>query len=187
MVRTGMSVVRRKNVGCFPLRGKVLNVVGASSRQIAGNAEVQNILKIVGLSFSGKYETEADPATLRYGRIAILADQDSDGTLQQSGCASLIVSVDAVSCFCRVSHCGVAVVLRTPFVACPRCERIPLSIRNAPCESNAQAFQDGAFLLRYARVRNMGTFKRRRTTYHQILQGLCRMRAERSALFFLPR
>ena len=79
MVRSGMSVVGRKCTGCFPLRGKILNVKGASARQISGNAEIQAILKILGLSFARKYESDFDMATLRYGKVCILADQDSDG------------------------------------------------------------------------------------------------------------
>jgi len=74
-----MSVVGRRKTGCFPLRGKILNVLGASARQISGNAEIQAVLKILGLSFSRKYDNAVDMATLRYGKVCILADQDSDG------------------------------------------------------------------------------------------------------------
>jgi len=79
MVRTGMSVVGRKKTGCFPLRGKILNVLGASTRQISANVEIQAVLKILGLSFSRKYDNAVDASTLRYGKVCILADQDSDG------------------------------------------------------------------------------------------------------------
>ena len=84
MVRTGMSVVGRRKTGCFPLRGKILNVVGASARQISGNAEIQAVLKILGLSFSRKYDNAVDMATLRYGKVCMLADQVS-GVRSKSG------------------------------------------------------------------------------------------------------
>ena len=79
MVRTGMSVVGRRQTGCFPLRGKILNVRGASALQISDNAEIQAVIKILGLSFSRRYVTDADLDTLRYGKVCILCDQDSDG------------------------------------------------------------------------------------------------------------
>ena len=40
------------------------------------NAEINSIVKIVGLKYGKKYLTDADMATLRYGKIMIMADQD---------------------------------------------------------------------------------------------------------------
>lgn len=44
------------------------------------NAEVNNIIKIVGLKYKTKYETPEELKTLRYGKIMIMADQDQDGS-----------------------------------------------------------------------------------------------------------
>lgn len=79
MVSTGMSVIGRKKYGVFPLKGKVLNVVGAAPKKLAGNKEIANIMKILGLNFGKKYDTEAERRTLRYGRLCILTDSDVDG------------------------------------------------------------------------------------------------------------
>ncbi|XP_064646411.1 DNA topoisomerase 2-alpha-like isoform X2 [Lineus longissimus] len=76
----GLGVVGRDNYGVFPLRGKVLNVRDASHKQIMENAEVNNIIKIVGLKYKTKYETPEELKTLRYGKIMIMADQDQDGS-----------------------------------------------------------------------------------------------------------
>ena len=73
----GLSVVGRDNYGCFPLRGKVLNVRDANPTQVSNNAEIQNLKKILGLQHNKKYETVD---SLRYGSIMIMADQDSDGS-----------------------------------------------------------------------------------------------------------
>jgi DNA topoisomerase-2 len=73
----GLSVVGRDYYGVFPLRGKVLNVRDASVNQISGNAEFQNIKKILGLQ-QGKVYTNL--SELRYSRLMIMTDADDDGT-----------------------------------------------------------------------------------------------------------
>lgn len=79
MVSTGMSVIGRKNYGVFPLKGKVLNVIGATPTKLSQNKEITNIMKILGLNFNKKYNTEAERKSLRYGRLCILCDSDVDG------------------------------------------------------------------------------------------------------------
>ena len=44
------------------------------------NAEISSIVKILGLKFGKKYESEDDVKTLRYGRVMIMSDQDHDGS-----------------------------------------------------------------------------------------------------------
>ncbi|CCH45177.1 DNA topoisomerase II [Wickerhamomyces ciferrii] len=73
----GLAVVGRDYFGCFPLRGKMLNVRDASNDQITKNAEIQAIKQIMGLQHKKKYE---DLKSLRYGRIMIMTDQDTDGS-----------------------------------------------------------------------------------------------------------
>jgi DNA topoisomerase II len=74
---SGLSVVGRDNYGVFPLKGKLLNVREASHKQIMANAEIQNIVKILGLQFGKEYESAKG---LRYGHLMIMADQDHDGS-----------------------------------------------------------------------------------------------------------
>ncbi|ORM40063.1 DNA topoisomerase 2 [Babesia sp. Xinjiang] len=74
----GLSVVGRDNYGVFPLKGKLLNVRDASYKQLVQNAEIQNILKIMGLDISKK--DQMTPDGLRYGSIMIMTDQDYDGS-----------------------------------------------------------------------------------------------------------
>ncbi|KAL0597809.1 DNA topoisomerase 2-alpha [Plecturocebus cupreus] len=77
---SGLGVVGRDRYGVFPLRGKILNVREASHKQIMENAEINNIIKIVGLQYKKNYEDEDSLKTLRYGKIMIMTDQDQDGS-----------------------------------------------------------------------------------------------------------
>ncbi|KAJ7630419.1 DNA topoisomerase II [Roridomyces roridus] len=73
----GLSVVGRDNFGVFPLRGKLLNVREAKHDQIMKNEEIQNIKQIMGLQHGKEYTSTA---SLRYGRLMIMTDQDHDGS-----------------------------------------------------------------------------------------------------------
>merc|ERR1719226_361046 len=73
----GLSIVGRDHYGVFPLRGKVLNVRDANFKQVTGNAEIQNLLKIMGLDIKRDYDSTRG---LRYGSIMIMTDQDHDGS-----------------------------------------------------------------------------------------------------------
>lgn len=75
----GLAVVGRNYYGCFPLRGKLLNVREASADQIMKNGAIQAIKQIMGLQHKKHYSPD-DIKSLRYGRIMIMADQDHDGS-----------------------------------------------------------------------------------------------------------
>lgn len=77
---SGLGVVGRDKYGVFPLRGKLLNVREATNKQISENAEIVNIVKILGLVYNKKYETIEDLKSLRYGKLMIMTDQDQDGS-----------------------------------------------------------------------------------------------------------
>ncbi|XP_068992857.1 DNA topoisomerase 2 isoform X1 [Neodiprion pinetum] len=80
MAVSGLSSVGRDKYGIFPLRGKLLNVREATHKQILENAEINNLIKILGLQYKKKYETREDMKTLRYGKLMIMTDQDQDGS-----------------------------------------------------------------------------------------------------------
>ncbi len=65
----------RKTQAILPLRGKVLNAERAGSSAITGNKELQDIVSALGCGL-GK---EFDITKLRYGKIVLLMDADSDG------------------------------------------------------------------------------------------------------------
>ena len=73
---SGLSVVGREYYGIFPLKGKVLNTRTATYSQLSGNIEINNIKKILGLQEGKKYKNVSE---LRYGKILIMTDADTDG------------------------------------------------------------------------------------------------------------
>ena len=102
LAMSGRSVVGNQKYGVFPLKGKLLNVRGASPKELLNNEEIINLKKILGLKHGKIYlnlgketketkdvddKTEKDDSKskicdvseLRYGGIISLCDQDSDG------------------------------------------------------------------------------------------------------------
>ncbi|ODV94073.1 hypothetical protein PACTADRAFT_50962 [Pachysolen tannophilus NRRL Y-2460] len=75
----GLAVVGRDYYGCYPLRGKMLNIREAGIDQIMKNAEIQAIKEIMGLKQSVVYDSQK-VKDLRYGHIMIMTDQDTDGS-----------------------------------------------------------------------------------------------------------
>ena len=73
---SGLSVVGRDNYGVFPLRGKLLNTKTATYAQLANNEEINHIKQIIGLQTGKKYKSVSE---LRYGKILIMTDADTDG------------------------------------------------------------------------------------------------------------
>lgn len=74
----GLSVVGRAKYGVFPLKGKPINVLAFPIKKVLENAEMINLLRILGVNLvSGK---PTSPEQLRYQRIVLMADQDDDGT-----------------------------------------------------------------------------------------------------------
>src|SRR5712671_5775907 len=65
----------RRTQAILPLRGKVLNAEQASTDKVAQNKELQDIVSALGCGLGADF----DVAKLRYGRIFLLMDADSDG------------------------------------------------------------------------------------------------------------
>lgn len=92
LVVAGLSVVGREHYGVFPLRGVPLNVRNVPVKRCLENKEVANVLRILNVA------PGCTPDGLRYGRVAIMSDQDMDG----SHIAALIINI---------VHCLVPAVL----------------------------------------------------------------------------
>ncbi|MFN4202080.1 MAG: DNA topoisomerase IV subunit B [Tabrizicola sp.] len=59
----------------LPLRGKVLNVLGAASSKLTENAEIRDICEALGTGMGTKFRLD----DLRYEKIIIMTDADVDG------------------------------------------------------------------------------------------------------------
>jgi DNA topoisomerase-2 len=75
----GLDVIGRERYGVFPIRGKLLNVRDAPTKQIATNEEIANIKQIMGLKQNVRY-TPNNIDKLRYGGMLLLTDADVDGS-----------------------------------------------------------------------------------------------------------
>lgn len=90
---SGLSSNDRNNIGIYPLRGKLLNVRGETAKKISENKEITDLKKILGLENGKEYKTMADVhRNLRYGKIMILCDQDTDGSHIKGLCINLFHS-----------------------------------------------------------------------------------------------
>jgi DNA gyrase subunit B len=65
----------RSHQAILPLRGKVLNTEGLSTAKVLENKELQDLLTALGCGVGAGF----DLARLRYQRVVLLADADSDG------------------------------------------------------------------------------------------------------------
>lgn len=66
-------------IGVMPIRGKFLNVRNASVNSIIKNKEVKSIIQAIGLQHNTDYSQEKNRRMLRYGKVVIISDADSDG------------------------------------------------------------------------------------------------------------
>ena len=80
MLLSGLKSSDREFCGCFPLKGKLLNIRDASAAQVAANAEIGSIKKILGLQQGKSYDRKTASDELRYGRVVLVVDQDRDGS-----------------------------------------------------------------------------------------------------------
>jgi DNA gyrase subunit B/topoisomerase-4 subunit B len=65
----------RRTQAILPLRGKVLNVEQATDKKVFENKELSDVVSALGCGVGKDY----DDTRLRYGRIILLMDADSDG------------------------------------------------------------------------------------------------------------
>ncbi|KPP84738.1 MAG: DNA topoisomerase IV, B subunit [Rhodobacteraceae bacterium HLUCCO07] len=65
----------RKTQALLPLRGKILNVLGAASSKLGTNQEISDLTQALGTGLGTKFNLD----DLRYDKIIIMTDADVDG------------------------------------------------------------------------------------------------------------
>ncbi len=72
---SGKGARDRNYQALLPLRGKILNVLGAASSKLTSNAEINDLCEALGVSMGAKFNLD----DLRYDKIIIMTDADVDG------------------------------------------------------------------------------------------------------------
>lgn len=65
----------RETQALLPLKGKILNVLGAASAKLHDNSEIRDICEALGVAMGAKFNVD----DLRYDKIIIMTDADVDG------------------------------------------------------------------------------------------------------------
>ena len=65
----------RKTQALLPLRGKILNVLGAASSKLGSNQEINDLTQALGAGLGTKFNLD----DLRYDKVIIMTDADVDG------------------------------------------------------------------------------------------------------------
>ena len=65
----------RENQALLPLKGKILNVLGAASAKLNDNSEIRDICEALGVGMGTRFKVD----DLRYEKIIIMTDADVDG------------------------------------------------------------------------------------------------------------
>ncbi|WP_434288071.1 DNA topoisomerase IV subunit B [Celeribacter sp. SCSIO 80788] len=66
---------KRETQALLPLKGKILNVLGAASNKLTSNQEISDLCEALGVGMGTKFNVD----DLRYERVIIMTDADVDG------------------------------------------------------------------------------------------------------------
>ena len=72
---SGKGARDRKTQALLPLKGKILNVLGAASSKLGSNAEISDLCESLGCGMGTRFNID----DLRYEKIIIMTDADVDG------------------------------------------------------------------------------------------------------------
>jgi topoisomerase-4 subunit B len=72
---SGKGARDRKTQALLPLKGKILNVLGAASSKLGSNSEISDLCESLGCGMGSRFNID----DLRYEKIIIMTDADVDG------------------------------------------------------------------------------------------------------------
>ncbi|MFV1876661.1 DNA topoisomerase IV subunit B [Nioella sp.] len=113
----------RKTQALLPLRGKILNVLGAAGSKITTNAEINDLCQAMGVGIGTKFNID----DLRYDKIIIMTDADVDG----AHIASLLMTFFFTQMRPMIDHGHL-------YLACPPLYRLTQGSRRVYCLDEAE-------------------------------------------------
>ncbi|WP_323036957.1 DNA topoisomerase IV subunit B [Pararhodobacter sp.] len=113
----------RKTQALLPLRGKILNVLGAASGKMGANAEINDLCQALGVGMGSKFRVD----DLRYDKIIIMTDADVDG----AHIAALLMTFFFTQMRPMIDHGHL-------YLACPPLFRLTQGARRVYCLDEAE-------------------------------------------------
>ncbi|MHA3915919.1 DNA topoisomerase IV subunit B [Halovulum sp. GXIMD14793] len=113
----------RKTQAMLPLRGKVLNVLGAAASKLHQNAEISDLCQAMGVGLGSKFNID----DLRYEKIIIMTDADVDG----AHIASLLMTLFFTQMRPLIDHGHL-------YLACPPLYKVTQGARRAYATTEAE-------------------------------------------------
>jgi topoisomerase-4 subunit B len=113
----------RKMQALLPLRGKILNVLGAASGKMNQNAEINDLCQALGVGIGSKFRID----DLRYDKIIIMTDADVDG----AHIAALLMTFFFTQMRPMIDHGHL-------YLACPPLFRLTQGARRVYCLDEAE-------------------------------------------------
>jgi topoisomerase-4 subunit B len=113
----------RKTQALLPLRGKILNVLGAASGKLGSNQEIADLTQALGVGLGSRFNVE----DLRYEKVIIMTDADVDG----AHIASLLMTFFFTQMRPMIDHGHL-------YLACPPLYRLTQGARRVYCLDEAE-------------------------------------------------
>ena len=113
----------RRTQALLPLRGKILNVLGAASGKMGQNQEIADLCQAMGVQMGTKFRLD----DLRYDKIIIMTDADVDG----AHIASLLMTFFFTQMRPMIDHGHL-------YLACPPLFRLTQGARRVYCLDEAE-------------------------------------------------
>ena len=113
----------RKTQALLPLRGKILNVLGAASSKLGTNQEISDLTQALGVGLGSRFNVD----DLRYDKVIIMTDADVDG----AHIAALLMTFFFTQMRPMIDHGHL-------YLACPPLFRLTQGARRIYCLDEAE-------------------------------------------------
>ncbi len=120
---SGKGARNRNTQALLPLKGKILNVLGAASNKLGSNAEINDLCEALGVGMGTKFNLD----DLRYDKIIIMTDADVDG----AHIAALLMTFFFTQMRPLIDHGHL-------YLACPPLFRLTQGARRVYCLDQAE-------------------------------------------------